>query len=51
MPKKYYFGNYPNSSDYDPNIPIGFNKWDAMECDSEEETEEDIPDENEEIDD
>lgn len=26
--KKYYFGNYPNSSGYDPNIPIGYNRWD-----------------------
>lgn len=33
MTPKHYFGNYPNSSGYDPNIPIGWNKWDAMEGD------------------
>lgn len=28
-PKKYlYLGNYPNQRGYDPNIPIGYNKWD-----------------------
>lgn len=31
MTRKYYFGNNPNNGDYDPNIPIGWNKWDAEE--------------------
>lgn len=41
---KYYFGNYPNSPDYDDNVPIGWNKWDAPE--PREEEEECIDDEN-----
>ena len=28
---KIYFGNFPNSSNYDPNLPIGLNKWDEQE--------------------
>jgi len=43
-----YLGNYPNSTNYDPNIPIGWNKWDAMEAEEEIEEEENIPDENDE---
>jgi len=37
--------NYPNSRDYDPNLPIGF-MWDDDE--EGEEDEEDIPCENDE---
>jgi len=40
--RKHYFGNYPNSSDYDPSIPIGWNKWDAMEVDEGNEPDEEI---------
>lgn len=47
--KKYYFGNYPNSSGYDPNVPIGYNQWDddnyADETENNTESEENIPDE------
>ncbi len=46
MTRKWYSGNYPSSADYNPNIPIGYNKWDAMECD-EDNDEEDINDEPE----
>jgi len=32
-----YTGNYPGSSSgYNPNIPTGWNKWDAEEFDDEE---------------
>lgn len=31
MPKKIYFGNFPNSYSYDSSLPIGWNKWDAQE--------------------
>jgi len=31
MPPKYYFGNYPGSPNYDPNLPPGWNHWDAEE--------------------
>ncbi len=49
MTPKHYFGNYPNSADYDDNVPIGWNKWDDMEADddSNEPTEDEV-DENEE---
>ena len=30
--KPFYSGNYPNSPNYDPNLPLGWNKWDAMEA-------------------
>ena len=44
--KKYYFGNYPNSYGYDPNIPIGYNQWDddnyADETENDTESEENI---------
>ena len=30
---KYYTGNYPNSANYDPNIPVGYNKWDENDDD------------------
>lgn len=36
-PRKHYFGNYPNSVDYDANVPIGFNRWDAEEYEYENE--------------
>lgn len=26
--KANYLGNYPNNRNFDPNIPIGINKWD-----------------------
>ena len=45
MTPKHYMGNYPNSANYDPNIPIGFNKWDA------EEIEDRIPADDEQIED
>ncbi len=42
--KKHYFGNYPGSSSgYDPNVPYGFNKWDAED---EIDTEDDKQEEN-----
>ena len=41
---KYYFGNYPNSANYDDNVPIGWNKWDEIEPIEEEQ--EDIETEN-----
>jgi len=44
MKKNQYTGNYPNSANYDSNIPIGFWDWDRE--DDDEDTEEDIPDEN-----
>lgn len=28
---KVYFGNFPNSRNYDTNVPIGYNQWDASE--------------------
>jgi len=31
-----YFGNYPNHANYDPNIPIGMNKWDELDDETEE---------------
>lgn len=35
---KFYSGNYPGSfSGYFSNIPTGWNKWDAMECESDDE--------------
>lgn len=40
MIPKYYFGNYPNSTDYDENIPVGWNKWDAEEIYIKEDSEE-----------
>lgn len=47
--KKYYFGNYPNSYGYDPNITIGYNQWDddnyADETENDTESEENILDE------
>ena len=42
--KPFYIGNYPNSPNYDPNLPLGWNKWDAME--SEDELDEEIELEN-----
>jgi hypothetical protein len=47
--KKHYSGNNPNNSNYDPSLPIGYNKWDAQEVDSENENEpdEEIEDEDE----
>lgn len=49
MNKRYYFGNYPNSYSYDPNIPIGYNRWDDDNYSDETEnntgSEENIPDE------
>ena len=48
-----YFGNYPNSSTYQDNVPIGWNQWDATETyyddDWEEAPEKEIPDEEETI--
>ena len=38
--KRFYSGNYPNLPGYDENLPIGWNKWDAMEA------EEDLDDED-----
>lgn len=38
---RWYGGNNPNSYDYDPNVPIGWNRWDANEQD-EIEPDEDI---------
>lgn len=39
--KKYlYLGNYPNQRGYDPNIPIGYNKWDELESWGDEDDEE-----------
>ena len=43
-----YLGNYPNSANYNDNIPIGWNKWDFMEHEEEIEEEENIPLENDE---
>lgn len=43
MKRKYYFGNNPNNADYDPNVPVGWNQWDAEEVEEniiEEEKEE-----------
>lgn len=40
MIPRYNFGNYPNSPDYDSNVPIGWNKWDEPEIESEEDSEE-----------
>lgn len=39
MIPKYNFGNYPNSADYDNNVPIGWNKWDEPEIEDEEDIE------------
>ena len=36
MTPKYYFGNYPNSANYDDNVPLGWNKWDAEEIEFED---------------
>jgi hypothetical protein len=48
--RKFYSGNYPGSlSGYDPNVPTGFNKWDAEDDGanySDDEPEEVIPDED-----
>ena len=45
-----YLGNYPNMANYNDNIPIGFWHWDIE--DSEEiEEEENIPLENDEMED
>lgn len=53
---KHYFGNYPNSAEYNDNIPIGWNKWDAEEGpkdveedDDEDYDEEDIDDDGEDL--
>lgn len=35
-----YMGNYPNSANYDPSIPIGYWHWDVEEIESEEDSEE-----------
>lgn len=43
--RRFYGGNYPNSLDYQDNVPIGWNKWDAEQV--RDEIEEDIPDEEE----
>lgn len=34
-----YMGNYPNSADYDPAIPIGYWHWDVPENDLEKDIE------------
>lgn len=39
IPPKIYLGNYPNSANYNDNIPIGYNKWDAMEYEDERDEE------------
>lgn len=44
--RRYYFGNYSNSADYNDNVPIGWNKWDAEDA-YETNLEEDIELENE----
>lgn len=45
---KHYSGNNPNSPDYDPNIPIGWNKWDApVSRETDPDDDEIIPDEPE----
>lgn len=46
-----YLGNYPNMANYDSSLPIGWNKWDAMEAEEEIEEEENIPLENDEMED
>ena len=43
--KPFYMGNYPNSPNYDPNLPIGTNKWDLMEVEDDDDNEQ-IDDEN-----
>lgn len=42
--KNLYLGNNPNSANYDPNIPIGYNKWDEQENWGDEDDEEDEED-------
>ena len=42
----FYTGNFPGSANYDPNLPTGWNKWDAME--SEDDIEEEEYDDTEE---
>lgn len=32
---KYYFGNFPNSANYNDNVPLGFWKWDDTDCNDE----------------
>lgn len=47
--KNLYLGNNPNSANYDPNIPIGYNKWDELESWGDEDDDiaiEEIEDEN-----
>jgi len=46
--KPFYSGNYPNSPNYDPNLPLGWNKWDAMEAEDDIEEDEEIEEEKEE---
>ena len=45
---KYYFGNNPGSANYDPNIPVGWNHWDASEINYDEDWEEEDIEEPEE---
>ena len=48
---EYYFGNYPNSANYDDNVPIGWNKWDEPDHEPiEEEPDEEIDLENDNYD-
>lgn len=46
--KNLYLGNNPNSPNYDPSIPIGYNRWDEEEAwnpdEDDEEDEEDDED-------
>jgi hypothetical protein len=50
MTPKYYFGNYPNSANYDDNVPIGWNKWDAEEIEFEDIIEDEEPENDSEND-